>query len=142
MARFAELADGRRLEFPDGTPDSVINSAVQRELSVERSPQPISQFNDPRGAALTLGSGLVAQPVSGIAGLIGLAGGLVPGGESPSEKGARFVREAQDFLTIDPPNEASERALTKIGETVESASNIASRVPAALGSLPSDFDES
>lgn len=37
MARFAELHDGTRLEFPDGTSDEVIQSTVKRVLS-ERMP--------------------------------------------------------------------------------------------------------
>ena len=34
MSRFAELADGRRLEFPDDTPDEVIQATVKRVLGV------------------------------------------------------------------------------------------------------------
>lgn len=34
MSRFAELPDGRRLEFPDGTSNEVIQAAVKRELGV------------------------------------------------------------------------------------------------------------
>lgn len=38
MSRFAELPDGRRLEFPDGTSDDVIQAAVRRELGIEEQP--------------------------------------------------------------------------------------------------------
>ena len=38
MARIAELPDGRRLEFPNDTPDEVIQAAVRRELGVIAQP--------------------------------------------------------------------------------------------------------
>lgn len=47
-------------------------------------------------------TGLVAEPLSGLAGIGGLVGGLVPGGESPSEKGARFVEGTSKALTFQP----------------------------------------
>lgn len=47
-------------------------------------------------------SGVVAEPLSGLAGIGGVVGGLVPGGESPSEKGARFVEGTSNALTFQP----------------------------------------
>ena len=38
MSRFAELPDGRRLEFPDDTPDDVIQAVVRRELGITAQP--------------------------------------------------------------------------------------------------------
>ena len=40
MSRFAELPDGRRLEFPDGTPDEVIQATVRRELGLSDLGEP------------------------------------------------------------------------------------------------------
>ena len=40
MSRFAELSDGRRLEFPDGTTDDVIQATVRRELGIATGEQP------------------------------------------------------------------------------------------------------
>ncbi len=37
MSRFAELADGRRLEFPDGTSDEVIQATVRRVLGQQEA---------------------------------------------------------------------------------------------------------
>jgi hypothetical protein len=39
MAKFAELPDGTRLEFPDNTSDSVIDSTVKKHLGVSVSPK-------------------------------------------------------------------------------------------------------
>lgn len=151
MPRFAELPDGTRLEFPDDTPDDVIDAAVKRELGVSSEPQPISQFNDPRGAALTIGSSAIAEPLSGLAGILGfgtgLIGGLVPGGETPLNKATRFgtasVEGTRDFITIDPINDASARAVESIGNVAEGATK-AVRSPiaglAGLGSLAINQD--
>ncbi len=38
MSRFAELPDGRRLEFPDDTSDEVIQATIKRILGVEERP--------------------------------------------------------------------------------------------------------
>ena len=34
MAKYAELPDGTRLEFPDDTQDSVIDSVVKKHLNI------------------------------------------------------------------------------------------------------------
>lgn len=45
MTIYAELPDGRRLEFPDGTPDDVIQNVVKRELRMNpgKLTQPIDE---------------------------------------------------------------------------------------------------
>lgn len=45
MTIYAELPDGRRLEFPDGTPDDVIQNVVKRELRINpgKLTQPIDE---------------------------------------------------------------------------------------------------
>lgn len=40
MAKYAELPDGTRLEFPDETPDDVIDATVKRELGVSQEVAP------------------------------------------------------------------------------------------------------
>ncbi len=78
-------------------------------------------------AALTIGSQAVAEPLAGLAGLLaiptGFIGGLVPGGESPLEKGQRFgagaVEATRRGLTIEPFTQAGEVAIEKVGQVVE-----------------------
>ena len=40
---------------------------------------------------VSIGRKAIAEPFAGLAGIAGAVGGMMPGGESPSEKGARFV---------------------------------------------------
>ena len=39
MAIYAELADGRRLEFPDGTDPEVIKRTIKRIVQSEKEPE-------------------------------------------------------------------------------------------------------
>ena len=80
----------------------------------ERFPDLPGGFVDPRAraieGAITLGSAGLAEPVAGLAGIAatipGFIGGLVPGGESPAEKAARFgaatVEAVREGITVDP----------------------------------------
>lgn len=159
MTRTAKLPDGRTLEFPDGTPDSVIQAKVKELLGVTVPPAPtngaqpptptvpapipeleaepaeipaapITQFNDPRAAVLPIGSQALAEPLSGLAGIVGGIAGLIPGGESPLEKAARFVEGTREAITIDPLNPASERVLEAVGTGAEALTE-AVRLPIA-----------
>ncbi len=83
--------------------------------------KPWSTFNDPRGALLTVGSDLVGTVAGGVAGLAGTAAGMFPGGESPNEKGNRWLNATRDAISIPPPNEASAEVLEgaeKIGRAL------------------------
>ena len=127
------------IEFPDSMTPEEIQAALRKQFQPERSAsEPVSQFNDPRGAALTLGSAAVAQPVSGLAGLVGLAAGLVPGGESPIEKAERFRRGTAEALTIEPPNPASARVLESVATGAEKAAEFGREIPVALASTNLD----
>lgn len=155
MTRTAQSADGVIHEFPDETPQDAIDAAMQRyaqEGQQQEQPRTRSEevakrmgiYNDPRGAALTIGSAAVGEVVGGITGLLATAGGglagLYPGGETPREKASRWgdktLGAVRDFITIDPVNEASQRVVEKVGEYGEKALRGA-RYPAgaALGAL-------
>ena len=60
----AQLPDGRILEFPDGTPDDVVNNAMRQTLGVSAPAQPQERglgrtvAEEALGAALGLGQGL------------------------------------------------------------------------------------
>lgn len=144
MSRFAELPDGRRLEFPDDTPDEVIQAAVRRELGLsvplpavttpesdQKAPvTPVSapieaelRPGGPRGATgeaiLAVGSGAIAEPLSGLAGLFGAITGVLPGGETPLERAARFQAGTAEALTFEPRSEAGVAATESISRGAE-----------------------
>lgn len=108
------------------------------------SERPVSQRGDPRGAILPLISSVLAEPVAGLAGIAGgIAGALAPGGETGAEKGTRFIEGTRDFLTIDPPNEASQNVVETVAKGGEALTKVA-RAPIAgltgLASLPQGVD--
>jgi len=68
---FADLIPEKN-PFADLVPDPNAGIFADRET-------PQGQFNDPRGALLPIVSGAAALPVSGLAGLGGLATGFIGG---------------------------------------------------------------
>ncbi len=97
----AELHDGRVLEFPDGTDPSVVQATVKKMLSPEAkttAPKAGGWANALASpdAMLSLGSGAVAAPISGLA---GIAGTILPG---PEGQGSNWVRKVQEALTVSP----------------------------------------
>ncbi len=63
MSVEAELADGRVLEFPDGTPPHVVQATVKKVLGITKAPE---------AAALDRGKAALSGVNAGIAGLVGL----------------------------------------------------------------------
>ena len=84
MAIEAELADGRILEFPDGTDPSVIQATVKKVLGASAKPAPFST----KDAALSLGQGILGagKSLSDIAG----AGNVV---SETLAKGQKYLGE-------------------------------------------------
>lgn len=76
---------------------------------------------------VTIGSAALAEPIAGLAGLFaipaGFIGGLVPGGESPLEKGQRFGAEAVEAtrrgITIEPRTQVGAALVEDIGAVAE-----------------------
>lgn len=64
-------------------------------------------------AALSLGTGAIAAPVSG---LIGLAGTMLPG---PEGQGARWQQNVQEAMTYEPRTEVGQRTLAGISAPFE-----------------------
>lgn len=122
------LPSGFQLEKPPSAPEGFVLAG--------------GPLNDPRGAVLPLASGAVAAPASGIAGLAGLIAGLVPGGESPSEKANRFLRGTQDFINIDAPNPASQKVVDAVEATGDVALKGIRSLPAAFASFSPREDTS
>ncbi len=99
----AELADGRILEFPDGTDPQVVQSTVKKMLA-PRVPETMGTKAGQAVAdtAATMASGSFAAPVAGLAGIVG---GVLQG---PQGQSADWVRKVQDALTIKPQTRGGE----------------------------------
>lgn len=111
MSVTAQLADGRTLEFPDGTDPAVVQSTVKKMLApAAAAPTPQTSLLD-RGlstakdlamtgpeTALSLGSGALGAVAGGWAGLAQGAKNLV----SPGMPAGDRVRQVQDAMTYQP----------------------------------------
>lgn len=148
----AKLADGRVLQFPDGTDPNVIQATVKKVIAdtaqpstpeldeflkglpkfqrnpVEQREMGVAAFNpemaqDVQGGSglgvgtleplMTVGSGAIAEPVAGFA---GVAGGLLPGEKGQAKE---FVEKTRQALTYIPKTPGGQESLKKIGEVAE-----------------------
>lgn len=75
--------------------------------------------------AASVGSGILAQPISGLAGILALPGG--------PEKAAAAVRGTQNALTYQPRTDAGQNALRSFGNAMEPVTNALQRVQQASG---------
>lgn len=69
--------------------------------------------------ALTIGSGIYDTISKGVAGAIGVAGGMVPGGESPSEKGARFLELSEGTFQYEPRTQGGQAGVEGVSKLAE-----------------------
>lgn len=98
MTIIAELPDGRRMEFPDETPDSVVQNAVKREL--QRNPGKLTQ---PIDQAMLQGS-----PVQGMSAMdmlkAGVGRGMTELGRGVAQlTGNMSTGEYKDARALDQP---------------------------------------
>ncbi len=133
---------GRTLRLTGDSPptEDELNEIFGSQGAVSETPQSESiaapKLSDPGGqAAFSVASEALALPVSGIAGIAGTIAGLVPGGESPSEKGNRFLETARDFVTVGPSDPAAVSAIEKVGGVVDAATRAARSPVAAAGNF-------
>ena len=117
----AQLADGRFLEFPDGTDPQVIQDTVKSQITASQ-PQPEVQ-NDLSATEQIVGG------VSGAATLASDIGGTIVGGLTAlvdvmnpftDNDPSQMVQRIQDKLRIDP-TVGGEAALNQMGEIIESS---------------------
>ena len=117
----AQLADGRILEFPDGTDPQVIQSAVKSQIATNQ-PQAEVQ-NDLSTTEQIIGG------VSGAATLASDIGGTIVGGLTAlvdvmnpftDNDPSQMIQRIQDKLRIDP-TVGGEAALNQMGEIIESS---------------------
>lgn len=133
----ARLADGRVLQFPDGTDPAVIQATVKRILGQSQPEQPQqSQFSSAGREALSglelagvVGSSIIAEPIAGLA---GIAQAINPFAEEGA--GARAVEATREALTLEPRMPETRRALGTIGEVAEPAAEGFEFVGDTLGS--------
>lgn len=127
----AQLADGRRLEFPDGTDPAVVQATVKKVLAakpVAKVDENPSSMGNLVGAALepnaSLLSGMVATPVAGLAGLAAAAGKAT--GLSDADP-ADVVRKTQDTLTYQPRTTGGKNAAAAVGFLPEKFAELTNR---------------
>ena len=117
----AQLADGRILEFPDGTDPQVIQSAVKSQIATN---QPQAEVQDDLSATEQIIGG-----VSGAATLASDIGGTIVGGLTAlvdvmnpftDNDPTQMIQRIQDKLRIDP-TVGGEAALNQMGEIIKSS---------------------
>jgi len=138
----AQLADGRVLEFPDGTDPAIVQSTVKRLLGVQDgdiAASPTAAVDDAGEAGIgeqilggletagTIVSGAIAEPAAGIA---GLATGLLT--QDPAAA-ADVVSGVRERLTFEPRTEAGQQALQATGEALQPIGEALQGVEATLG---------
>lgn len=132
----AQLADGRTLEFPDGTDPQVIQATVKKVLGVQGAPQQPVEAPLPEGGAIsqvlepaaTLVSGAIAEPLAGLA---GIAQAVNPFAEPGA--GAEAVEATREALTFQPRTQAGQAGLQAVAEAVAPIGEAFGAAEEALG---------
>lgn len=131
----AQLADGRILEFPDGTDQAVIQRTVKNMLPQqpvnEDAPDTVS--GGLMGAvepALAIGSGIVAEPIAGLA---GIAQSLNPFADEGA--GVEAIEGTREALSFTPKTDAGKKGVEKIGDLVKAGIDIANIPISGLGGI-------
>lgn len=131
MAKGVYVKDQGVVEFPDETDEQTMLRSLRRKFSN------LGQSAIGAGeAALSIGSAALAEPVSGLAGLVGTA---LPGEEG---QGAKFVQSVGDAMTYEPMTEKGVDYMRKVaeilqpvGEVIQGASqNLGDKAYSATGS--------
>jgi hypothetical protein len=154
-----EIGDtGQIVEFPDGTAPETMQQALKR-FSEKQAP---TQEPVPRGTpeeerpsfpgagiaepAATLATGIVAEPVAGIAGLAASVAPTRPAsvfgeafgepeeiGPSGPEVGAEAVKATREALTYKPKTEAGAKGLEAVGRVLEPVGKVLQAAESYLG---------
>lgn len=123
----ARLADGRVLQFPDGTDPQVIQATVKKMVTeskpdvlkvapeqTSKTPSFIDSVVGGVEGATQLGTSLIAEPIAGI---LGLADAVNP--FAPEGAGAARVQQVKEFLTFKPKTEQGKLAAQPIDEALQ-----------------------
>jgi hypothetical protein len=122
MATIVDVKGQGKVEFPDGISKSQILDILRSKFSSDAN-----KYIGAGEALGTIGSSVVAEPVSGLA---GIAGALLPGEEG---QGARWVKATQDALTYQPRTEMGQKTIGAIGETLAPIGEIIDGASKKLG---------
>lgn len=139
----AQLPDGTKLEFPEGTGTSVIQKVVKERLGVQEQPQqapvqePVQQpVQQPQGfdkefagasviePAVSVASSVAAEPIAGLAGMVkGMPKyshpvTLLLNELYPDMSAADAVEATRRALTFQPRTEAGKQGMQALGETL------------------------
>lgn len=131
MTVTAELADGRRLEFPDGTDPAVVQATVKRLIAgapTAPAPKPTTAADTARNFAgaliepgLHMASSLVAKPMGEMAGIKAVVQNLITGGDTDPEQAKNNV---QNFLTYSPRTEGGREVIESPFNPINAVGNV------------------
>ena len=159
MSVYAELHDGRRLEFPDGTDPQIIQSTVRKVLGAQQAPEQepttwekIRPYVAPTIEGLAAGGGAILGAGAGT--LLGPGPGNVAGGIAGAGLGYGIAREglnlADQYLGNKAPRQGAEQITEPLrnvleGSTYEVGGRVAGPLIAKgvgkvinMGSLPTN----
>ena len=131
MTVTAKLADGRELNFPDGTDPAVVQATVKKILGQQQAQQPVQQVQPEQQIGIgdqaigvlenlrsLVGTGVLEA--TGIPGLAGLVAEAVPGGRTGAEQVEAIRSGVRELLAPETPaGVAQEQALGRAAQTVE-----------------------
>lgn len=105
-------------------PDTTVQAQTQESGTLERIGEGVVAGAE---IATALSTGVVAEPLAGLA---GIAGTLFPG--EPGQ-GARWVEEVREFLTYQPRGEAAREVIGAAGELLSPVAETLGKVESTLG---------
>jgi len=122
MAKGVYVKDQGVVEFPDETDEQTMLRSLRRKFSnIGKSAIGAGE------AAISIGSAALAEPVSGLTGLIGTA---LPGDEG---QGAKFVQSVGDAMTYEPTTEKGIEYMQKVAEILQPLGDVIQGASQNLG---------
>jgi hypothetical protein len=160
----AELADGTILEFPDGTPQGVIQAAVKRMVlgadSAALPAQTLQKEDKPWASGLEIANiaggvlepitkmatGFVAKPVGEIAGMVSGAADVLSGGRLGGRNASEVSQDIQKAMTYEPKTQAGRSSINPlnfipetIGAGIQAVANPVANAVTGENADPSSF---
>ena len=130
MAKQAKLADGTILQFPDETPDSVMDATVKKHLGVQEEPGMLSQVGNSALQSLGGAESLVRMPWNVLAG--SAAKGIRTGAEmlagNPLDYSLARGDESAQAISIDPKIKSSAGVDEMLGKAYEGVRSTAGEI--------------
>jgi hypothetical protein len=119
--------EGQRFEIPDDIQgDQLIQTLTLLSEQVKGEPEGFTGASVLEPLA-TIGSSIIAEPLAGVAGIVG---SVLPGDEG---QGASFVESTREALTFQPRTEKGQAGLQAVGEFVQPVGDVIQGAEQALG---------